>query len=395
MKALRIETRSSRAGRTGCRGLQAALVCLALLAATHARAAETVDIRETARLVAQAEKGTADASGWAADMLDVLRAHDIPRTKENACAVIAIIDQESSFHANPVVPGLGKISEAALRRKLSGVPLLGAAVVRFLSSTPSAEDSYMSRIRAARTERDLDQVYRAMVADTASRASLGKIVNSGLLNRFIEERNEINTIGSMQVSVKFAVQAAKRRRWLPMALDDVYAVRDELYTRRGGIYYGALQLLGYDTGYDQKIYRFADYNAGRYASRNAAFQKVIATLSNEKLALDGDLLFYDGTGEPRAAVSNSEKALRKMAAALGLDGKQIRRDLLHEKDERLPQTETFKAVRRAYLERTSSDAAFAVIPDIDLKSPKIRRFMTTRLFAESVNRKYQACMKVK
>ena len=64
-----------------------------------------------------------------------------------------------------------------------------------------------------------------------------------------------------------------------MTLDDVYAVRDQLYTRQGGMYYGVKQLLGYDTGYAQKIFRFADFNAGRYASRNAAFQQVVATLS--------------------------------------------------------------------------------------------------------------------
>ena len=78
-----------------------------------------------------------------------------------------------------------------------------------------------------------------------------------------------------------------------MSLDDDYAVRDELYTRHGGMYYGVLQLLGYETGYDRKIYRFADFNAGRYSSRNAAFQKQIAVLSGQPLASDGDLLLYD------------------------------------------------------------------------------------------------------
>ncbi len=366
-----------------------------MLCGGAACAAETIGVAQTARLIVNAERGTRDARGWASDLLDVLRQLEFPQTRENACAVVAVVDQESSFNANPVVPGLGKISEAALRDKLGGVPLLGTAVMSFLGSTPSRDDSYLARIRAAKTERDLDYVYRAMVEDAAGRASLGTIVNSGLLNRFIDERNQINTIGSMQVSVKFAVDEARKRRWLPMALNDVYAVRDDLYTRRGGMFYGALQLLGYETGYNQKIYRFADYNAGRYASRNAALQKVISILSNVKLALDGDLLLYDKAGSAKAAVSSSEKALRKMGPALGLSDKDIRRDLLREKGERFAETPTFKAVRAAYRERVGTDAPFAVIPEIDLKSPKIRRFMTTRIFAESVNRRYQACMKAR
>jgi Protein of unknown function (DUF1615) len=373
-------------------GFVAALLCC--FASVPGRA-QDVGGPEIARLISKAEPGTRDARGWAVDLLDVLRAHDFPKTRENACAVIAVVDQESSFNANPIVPGLGKISETALRKKLGSVPLLGRAALGFLGSTPSKDDSYLSRIRAAKTERDLDYVYRAMVADAGHRASLGPIINSGLLNRMIEERNQINTIGSMQVSVKFAVEEARKRRFLPMALADVYAVRDDLYTRRGGMYYGALQLLGYETGYEQKIYRFADYNAGRYASRNAALQKIINVLGGAKLALDGDLLLYDKNGTPRADVSGSEKALRKMAPALGLSDKDIRRDLLKEKSARFSETETFKRLRNAYQERTGKEAPIAAIPEIDLKSPKIRRFMTTRIFAEKVNAKYQACMAAK
>ena len=352
--------------------------------------ATDISQRQTATLIAAAEKSVKDSQGWATDLLDVLKLHGLPASKENICSAIAVIDQESNFVANPAVAGLGKISEQAMRDKFHRVPILGALALQFLETTPSKTDSYMGRIRNARTERDLDMTYRAMVADAAKQSSLGVVVSSGILNTQIEGKNEIDTIGSMQVSVGFAMGVAKDRRWLPMSLDDDYAVRDELYSRHGGMYYGVLQLLGYETGYDRKIYRFADYNAGRYSSRNAAFQKQIAILSGQALASDGDLLLYDRSSTPRKKPSNSELALRKILP--GVDEKQLRKDLLLEKENGFIETQTFNAVRAAYLEKTGSKPVFAIIPEIALNSPKIKHAMTTRNFAESVDRRYQACI---
>jgi hypothetical protein len=209
--------------------------------------------RGVTKLIIAAEKNVKDPKGWANDLLDVLKLHELPASRENICAAIAIIDQESSFVANPAVAGLGKISEAALRAKMDNVPVLGRIALHFLEVTPSPADNYLARIRAARTERDLDLVYRAIVADAAKQSGLGVVIDSGLLNRQIDGRNEIDTIGSMQVSVDFALETAKRRHWLPMSLDDVYALRDELYTRHGGMYYGVLLLLGYETGYNKTL----------------------------------------------------------------------------------------------------------------------------------------------
>ena len=360
-----------------------------LMAASPALAAG-LDQQQTAKLISAAEKTVKDPAGWAADLLDVLHLLAIPPTKENICSSIAIIDQESNFVANPQVAGLGRIAEQALRDKFSRTPILGVIALAFLETTPNSADSYMARIRSAKTERDLDLTYRAMVADAAKQSSLGVLVSSGILNSQIEGKNEIDTIGSMQVSVEFAMGVARHRRWLPMSLEDDYAIRDELYTRHGGMYYGVLQLLGYESGYDRKIYRFADYNAGRYSSRNAAFQKLVAGLSGLPLGSDGDLLLYEKGGSPKRQQSSSEMALRKILP--GTDPKELRRDLLLEKENSFAETQTFKSVRDAYQKKSGASPPFAIIPEIDLNSPKIKHAMTTRSFAESVDRRYQACM---
>ena len=359
--------------------------------------AEPVTPGQTARLIKAAKPGVVDAQGWAMDMHSVLGALEIPPEKENVCAAIAIIAQESGFVANPVVPDLGRLSEQAIRGKFSRIPLAGNFAISWLEKHPTPDASFMARIRAAKTERDLDLTYRSLIEYAGKTSNLDVVLQLGLLNQLIEERNQINTAGSMQVAVKFALDEEKKIRWLPMTLNDVYAVRDRLYTREGGMFYGIKQLLDYDTGYSQKIYRFADYNAGRYASRNAAFQAVVAQLSGVKLSTDGDLLSYSKDGTALAKVTNTEKAVRALSAklSLGLTDKQIRKDLLQEKSQGFAGTQTFLQVRAAAQLASKKPLPFAAVPDIALNSVKIKNSFTTARFAARVNERYQACMKVK
>lgn len=70
------------------------------------------------------------------------------------------------------------------------------------------------------------------------------------------------------------------------------------------------------------MYRFADFNAGWYASRNAAFQNAVVKASGVKLALDGDLIRYDSE-EP----GSTELAVRRLASQLGMSDSEIHRQL--------------------------------------------------------------------
>jgi hypothetical protein len=151
-------------------------------------------------------------------------------------------------------------------------------------------------------------------------------------------------------------------------------------------------LLGYRAGYDSRLYVFADYNAGRYASRNAAFQHMVSELTEEKLALDGDLLLYRSS-TPRSEASATEKAVRRIA--LGLTDEEIRADLAREKEDNFRRTPLYARVAKAYATKTGRKAPYAMIPQIRLESPKLSKHMTTERFARAVMARHERCMKAR
>jgi hypothetical protein len=192
----------------------------------------------------------------------------------------------------------------------------------------------------------------------------------------------------MQVSIAFAERFAEMK---PYPYPRKGTIRDETFTRRGGLYFGVAHLLAYDAPYDRYLFRFADFNAGRYASRNAAFQSAVSELSGVPLALDGDLLRYDGD-RPSREIGSTETATRLLARRLGVDNEAIRRDLARGTDSGLSDTEVYRRVF-ALADRTSGKrVARAVVPDIPLTSPKITRKLTTDWFARRVDTRFNACL---
>ena len=129
--------------------------------------------------------------------------------------------------------------------------------------------------------------------------------------------NPVRTGGPMQVSIAFAQANAESYPYPPDG-----SIRREVFSRRGGMYFGIAHLLGYPASYPKPLYRFADFNAGWYASRNAAFQNAVTSASGIPLALDGDLIIH---GSSKAGAT--ELAVRSLGKRLDMSERAIRRDL--------------------------------------------------------------------
>jgi len=391
-----------RAARDGHQRQASLLVAAVVLAGcAGARPGATVASAGTAPPLATAEEiavlipeSVPERREWSEAIAGALTQNHLPSDRTSVCAVIAVIGQESGFQANPVVPGLARIVRARIDRYKAKLGPLGDPLLERLLAghAPGDPRPFTRRLDTVRTERDVDLLFRDLLAYyQANHPALFEAVSwAGKLADLDElaDLDPITTAGSMQVSVRFAAQWAREHQGPP----SVSAVRDALYTRAGGVSFGAARLLGYPVRYDRPLYLFADYNAGYYASRNAAVQAHLARLTGLPLALDGDLLAYQRNGDPSDRESASEQAVQAFAArhAPTLTARQIRRDLLQEKTLAFEETDTYRAIAAAE-QRAGRAPEYARLPDVALDSPKLTRPLSTAWFAHAVDRRYQNC----
>ncbi len=298
----------------------------------------------------------------------------IAPTRANICAVVAVIEQESGFRVDPVIPGLPTIAwrEIDARAARAGIPrLLVHGVLQLKSATGR---SYGERIDSATTERQLSDIYE----DFIGAVPMGRTL--------FADRNPIRTRGPMQVQVAFAEQYAAVK---PYPYPVNAGIAAELFTRRGGVYFGIAHLLAYPAPYDRYLFRFADFNAGQYASRNAAFQNALSRVSRVPLVDDGALLPHDGDG---AAVGATELAARSVAARLDLDAAAIHRALEQAKTSEFEQSTLYQRAFATAEKLAARPLPRAMLPQIELHSPKFTRKLTTQWYAKRVEERFNRCL---
>ena len=313
---------------------------------------------------------TADREGWANDIYVAFSAQQISTTTQNICAVLAVTEQESTFQADPSVPGLGKIAREEIDRRAAKMHIPRLLISGALELRSPNGKSYADRLNAVRSEKALSEIFD----DFIGMVPLGKTLFDGF--------NPVHTGGPMQVSIEFAEEHAKD---YPYPVDGT--IRREVFSRRGGMYFGIAHLLGYPVNYREPLYRFADFNAGWYASRNAAFQNAVSRASGIPLTLDGDLIRYDSI-----MPGSTELAVRTLGKSLGMRNPTIRDQLEKGKTLEFEETKLYQRVFELAERAEGKTLPRAVLPGIVLQSPKITRKLTTAWFAKRVDERYKRCM---
>ncbi len=316
-----------------------------------------------------------DRTGWVDDIYAGFAVQAIEPTRRNVCAVVAVIGQESSFRVNPSVPGLGKIAwrEIDSRAERAGVPRM--VVHGALSLKSPTGRTYAERIDGAKTEKELSDIFEDFIGTVPLGHSL------------FEGWNPVRTRGPMQVNIAFAEQYARAR---PYPYPVKSRIDDEVFTRRGGLYFGIGHLLAYPASYDSYLYRFADFNAGQYASRNAAFQRAVSTVSGIQLIPDGALLPHDTTVQ---GAGSTELAAVAVAGKLNLSERAIHDALDEGKSKDFERTQLYQRVFALADKAQGRPLPRAIVPRITLHGPKISRNLTTGWYAHRVDERFKSCLK--
>ncbi len=360
-------------------GLLVALVIAGVLAGCATKGpsvkAPTVgSIEAHASLDRLVPRAIVDRAGWINDMYAGFTVQQVDPTPQNICAMIAVIEQESGFRTDPVVAGLPAIAwhEIDRRTESAGVPALLVHAALQLSS--SSGRSYSERIDNVKTEKDLSDVFDDFIG------------NVPMGRRLFGSLNPIHTRGPMQVNIEFAERYAAAR---PYPYPVKSSIADEVFTRRGSVYFGIGHLLAYPATYDKYLYRFADFTAGQYASRNAGFQNAVSVASGISLVPDGALLPHGGNAKEGGS---TELALKALGPQIDLSEAAIHGALEQAKSQAFEQTALYERVFTLADQAQRRRMPRALIPRIQLRGPKIFRNLTTEWYATKVNERFGKCL---
>ena len=305
-----------------------------------------------------------DREAWAQAIAKTFASQKLAPTEENVCSVLAVAQQESNYQADPAVPGLNKIAWQEIDRRAEKMHIPVFLVHTALKIKSPNGKSYSERLDSVKTEKQLSAIFD----DFIGMVPMGQKLFGSL--------NPVHTGGPMQVSIAFAD---------PWKIDGT--VRQEVFSLRGGLWFGTYHLLNYPANYSVPLYRFADFNAGWYACRNAAFQNAVAKATGVKLALDGDLIRYDSD-----EAGTTELAVRRLSSQLAMSDDDIHRQLKKGDTLAFEESDLYKQVFRIADKKAGKMLPREVLPGIQLESPKITRNLTTAWFAKRVDDRRASCM---
>ncbi|ACD90542.1 MAG: DUF1615 family protein [Chlorobium limicola] len=336
--------------------------------------------KQIEKLVRAARPNNPSPDIWAKAIQESLEELGQPVDKEHVSAVVAVISQVSGFSISQKNSRMATI----LRKKIESAE--SNEVLRFIIETrldqkASNGRTFRENIDSIESELDFERWYDGFTSATITKPILL------VLNK--DASDLVTTIGSMQVSVKFAEEYPKKPRNVGFG-----SVRDMLYTCKGGVFYGTAYLLDFKHDYDDWKYVFADFNAGHYSSRNAGFQKMLAKLTHRTVAMDGDLMSYEN-GNIASSVTYATFIGFLKKKGVGFDENQVKKDFSKEKSHDFENTWSYKTIAKMHKERFGR-TIYATLPDIPLKSEKFSsRNLSTKWFAQRVKSRFNHCMRTR
>ncbi len=177
-----------------------------------------------------------DREAWAQAIATAFDSQKLAPTEENVCSVLAVAQQESNYQSDPVVPGLNKIAWQEIDRRAEKMHIPPFLVHTALKITSPNGKSYSDRLDNVKTEKQLSAIFD----DFIGMVPMGQKLFGSL--------NPVHTGGPMQVSIAFAEQHTSGYPWKMNG-----TVRQEVFSLRGGLWFGTYHLLNYPASYSASI----------------------------------------------------------------------------------------------------------------------------------------------
>lgn len=332
------------------------------------------------KLVLASRPNNASPDIWAKAIKESLEELDQPVDKEHVSAVVAVISQVSGFSISQKNPKMASILRKQIETAKSNEVLRFVIETR-LDQKASNGRTFEENIDAIESELDFERWYEEFTS--------AKLTKPILLVLNKDASDLVTTIGSMQVSVRFAEEYPGKPRNIGMK-----SVRETLYTHKGGVFYGTAYLLDFKHDYDDWKYVFADFNAGHYTCRNAGFQKMLARLTHRTVVLDGDLINYE-KGDIASSVTYGTFIDLLKKKEVEFDENQIRKDFSKEKKREFENTWSYKTLSELHRKQYGR-TIYAVLPEIPLNSPKFASSnLSTKWFAQRVKSRFNHCIRTR
>jgi hypothetical protein len=327
------------------------------------------------RTVLLGQRNREDIDVWVRGLNEVMHELKVDCSRDDFLLLaVTTIQMESNVRVDPAVatPNLEQMYAARLKHFRSDHIIEALAL-----NLSGLDDQLRAKLRRdtrkgkVRTEADLDRyvvqdlrpwLLTTLQTDYHVPERMAQLVVSKAVP------DPVRTIGPMQVDVYKAYRnAVKRGEHVPSVETMKGWLFDPQTALKRGLKEGTY-LLHINYGYyaqvlppDQAVlFSAADYNAGEFSSRNAAFQERVSILTGRKLVLDGDLLLYQN-GEAEAVRSKTESGVLDVLQG-ELSPAAVRRDLLLDKEPGFENTATAKAICARFESRRKTPCAPARLP---------------------------------
>lgn len=244
-----------------------------------------------------------EARAWSEAIVGAMEEEAYPLTFSKIAAVMAFLQQESSFQEDPRLDMRYELKEkrAQLYEAYPVLKDIEASDVFEAAGGPAYLDSLEARALALNSERQAVDLLHVAIDDAHEFLSehwmLGQFVAGSFGSNWdFYALDVVHSVGPAQLNPLGTFTLEERTSLTP---DQLKKRQLELFDRKVAVRFLVRRLKAHQDAYGTEFGKvIADYKGGPFASLHSQFQHALRETVAPGLSLDGDLVFYTGRALP-------------------------------------------------------------------------------------------------